>query len=451
MVSVCNAGEVSKDLEWKGLDKMKDKLMPFQEVGRDFLINNRHTLLGDDMGLGKTIQAIAAINYIWPKRIIIVCPATVTINWVRELTTWLKKPRTIHIVKNRKERLPDANIIIVSYAMLMSNYIRAQINAKECGICICDEAHYLKNLESQRSFNVLGNQGVVRRAIFKIMMTGTPVLNRPIELYPMLKVLASKHIYPYDTYTKFAYRFCDAFEDEHELNAKGASNLEDLNQRLQKFMLRRKKEEVLPDLPPRTYQMIELPFDEDRFGILKDEMMMTKKQKDHYVNGEEDIELATLRRLTGMAKLPQAIAHIENMMTQIDKLILFAYHRDVITELAKALSKYNPVIIRGGMSPEQKQESVDTFMNNSECKIFIGNIDAAGQGIDGLQKVSSNVVFVEPSWVPGKISQAVDRAHRIGQTKPVLVQFLVSTGTIESAMLSSVRYKNSLIRRIVEC
>jgi len=156
-------------------------------------------------------------------------------------------------------------------------------------------------------------------------------------------------------------------------------------------------------------------------------------------------DLARLRRATGMAKVPAMIKYIADLLETIDKVVVFTWHRDVATLL---FNYFGGSIYQGGMTDNQKNQAISNFINGDE-KVFIGNIQAAGTGIDGLQKVCSNVVFAEMSWVPGEMNQAMDRIHRMGQTNPVTVHIPYVEGTLESAMIGVHKGKEAVIEQVV--
>ena len=428
------------------------KLRSYQQEGVDFLSTRRHSYLGDDMGLGKTIQAISVMNNSSMSKILIICPATVKPNWKRELGNWLhNKQMLIHVVSSGSDNMSNrANIIIVNYDLLLKDHILKQLKATHFDILICDEAHYLKNMKAERTKRVLGKAGVAWRAKHKIMLSGTPVLNKPVELYVVLKTLYPQAIGAYDTYEKFAYRYNGAYKDSMGYMRLGQpTNLRELHQKLSGFLIRRKIEDVEEELPAVTYQIIEFPMDDKIKKVIDHE---------HELQGADDGKgngtfgnMAILRHETAWAKIDSCVKHIKNLMDEKEKVVIFAHHRDIIDELRNKLSGYGVRVLQGSMTPDQKQKSIDDFVERGDIRIFIGQVQAAGQGVDGLQKVANTIVFVESSWVPGEIKQAVGRLKRIGQKEDKLfAQFLVAEGTIDASMIMSVVYKDKAIQQLTE-
>lgn len=408
------------------------KLRDYQVTGAKFLAENKSAMLSDEPGVGKTCQAIEAFNLIRGKKLLVLCPASLKINWERELRRWLKTERSIHIIHS-SQPIDEADIYIVNYDIIIKPKIFNFLKKKRFAAVVCDECHMLKNLEAKRTKAVLGAKGLIHQGVYKWVLTGTPVLNRPIELFPLLLVLARHIIEPYSTYYKFATQYCAAYYGDFGFDVRGASNLEELSERLKRFMLRRLKEDVLGELPPREYQVIELETDKS-LPTLRD---------------AEDLgQIATFRREISDIKYKLCLNHIKMLMESTDKLIVFAHHKEFIKQLRKDLLMFNPVVLTGGMNPDKKQRAVDDFQMRKNVRIFIGQIQAAGVGI--TLTASSHVVFAELSWSPEELKQCVDRAHRYGQDKPVLAQFLVMKDSIELNMLNSIMDKVKVIRRIYD-
>ncbi len=430
-------------------EQMK-QLKEFQKTGVKFLINRETALLADDMGLGKTVQAAAAIQELHPKRTVIVTLATLKINWERELKSWISHNYKYQILFKVSDTVDsEANIIIVNYDLLIFDNIRNQLNKLDYDIMILDEAHNLSNPEAKRTKRIYSNTGLIRRVKRVYALTGTPVRNRPKDFYITLKVLAPECIEPYTDYEAYAARYCGAYYDSYgSLKDKGASNIEELAERIKPFMLRRTKEEVLKELPPLIEKTIELELTPEIEEVLKEEEELTENISEFSSNGELGAQAKT-RRLLGLAKLPQVYEYIENILQTEEKIVVFAFHRDVIDAIRTHFKGMGCRVIQGGLTPKLKQMEVDLFIKDPNSRIFVGQYTAAGFGVDGLQKVSSNVVFAEIDWVPGNMEQARDRLRRIGQTKSVVAHYLVTPETLEDNMLQTVIRKKQVIHRLM--
>ena len=429
------------------------KLYKFQEEGALFLAKNDAALLADEQGTGKTIQAIAACNFIGARSILIVCKAGLKLNWQIELKRWLYDPRlNIQILSGLDADLKiGSDIAIVNYELIaLSAHLRTQLKKRKWDVGIWDEAHFLKGRTSLRTKAILLRGGVASYCTRKWFMTGTPVLNRPEELYPILKASAPSVIHPYTDFDAFAKHFCDAYWDGFQLVTKGSSNEAELHKRLTAgFMLRRLKKDVLPELPDKSYQLVTIPAATDHIKKLVAEEFFWSKQEARKISGvSSGQDISILRHELALSKVKKAVEHIKDVLEENQKVVVFGYHRDVIKELALALAAYQPQIITGDTEPWMRQHIVEQFQNVEKSRVFIGQIQAAGDGI--TLTAASTVVFVESSWVPGEIDQATDRLHRIGQKNAVLAQFLVIENSLESHMLRTVIDKKQIIQEIVD-
>ena len=408
---------------------------PFQVIGRDFLANRTEALLADDMGLGKTLQAIEAIKARGLTKGIIVCPHAVRRQWVKNIRE--QYPTAFVKELTKKESVVEPNAInVINYDIVWRPPIKTNLKNIQWEFIICDEAHFLKAWDSNRTIACLGKQGLYRSCTRRWMLTGTPVLNRPVELYPMLRALAPYLLGEYTDYYKFAKRFCGAFMDHrNNLDVSGATNLAELAVLVRPFFLRRLKTDVLSELPPIIYEKIYT----DR----------TDKIIQAYKHLEQEIgDVASLRRAVGIIKTKQTIEHITDVLTTKEKVLVFAYHKDVVDAIVAAFP--GSVQYTGGENAKQKEEAIRRFISDNSCRVFVGNIKAAGFGIDGLQEVCDHCIFAEISYVPGELNQAVDRIYRIGQTKPVTVQFIVAEDSMEEDIINSVTSKSKNIKTILQ-
>lgn len=426
------------------------QLKEFQKTGVKFLIERKTALLADDMGLGKTVQAAAAIQQLHPKKAIIITLATLKINWERELKSWITHDYKYQTLFKTSDIVdPDANIIIVNYDLIIYDKIKSQLSKFNYDIMILDEAHNLSNPEAKRTKRVYSNTGLIRQTKRIYALTGTPVRNRPKDFYITLKVLAPECIEPYTDYEAYATRFCGAYYDSYGgLKDKGASNIEELAERIKPFMLRRTKEEVLKELPPLIEKTIELEMTPEIEEVLNEEIELREDISEFSTNGELGAQ-AKVRRLLGLAKLPQVYEYIENVLQTEEKIVIFAFHRDVIDSIRTHFKGKGCRVIQGGMTPKLKQMEVDLFVKDPNSRIFIGQFTAAGFGVDGLQKVANNVIFAEVDWVPGNMDQARDRLYRMGQLKPVIAHYLITPETLEDDILQTVIKKKQVITRLM--
>ena len=439
------------------------ELYNYQRLGAEFLCKRKAVLLADEQGLGKCAESIAAINLLRAKKILIVCPASVRNVWLTELKNWLDMSwLKISVISQADFQIPqDSDIVIASYDILTyggkydkekkftGSLIYDQLVARQWAVGIWDEAHYLKNRDSLRTQITLCRAGLAAHCAYKWFLTGTPVLNRPSELFPILRACSPRTISPFLSYTAFTEHFCGGYWDGVQWWDKGATNCSELNTRLNKgFMLRRTKDEVLKDLPEKTFQTISLPQTGPTKKLVAEEFKWDEKKYARSAINLEAGELATHRQELAVAKVPQAVQWICEVLESEKKVVIFAYHREVVRQLKEALADYSPVIVQGGTAERLRDQAVRDFQSDPLVRIFIGQIRAAGVGI--TLTAASHVIFVEPDWTPGIVHQAVDRCHRIGQKSAVLAQFLVVEGSLEEHMMQTLISKTKTIKTIVE-
>lgn len=474
------------------LTKAKLDYLPYQKAGILYGVNRRRILIGDSPGLGKTIQAIGQINHHGIQSGLIICPATLKINWQKEMNKWLyDKSLSVGIAYGNE--IPATDFVIANYDILKRN--EAQLRREQWGIVVPDEAQYLSNPDAGRSQIVLGHwvwDYRKKRHVPKVkplnawqwtFLSGTPMSKRPKDAWGIVR-----HCDPMDLgrdWTQFAYRYCDAFEGPFGLDASGGSNLEELNEKLRKnFMVRRLKANVLKDLPPKTREVIVLP-PEGLKKLIKSERdkftdslaMLAAVNKGEVYNPDvamEDLDpafvldtmttilrgnfdkealgdLATAgevepgfaayseaRRELALSKVPMAVEQIKRLVDAGEKVIVFAIHKDVISRLREAFPPEMSARIVGGMTAKKVESEKVRFQGypdegilpEEECRIMFANLKAGGTGHTLTE--ATVVLFVEMWSVPSDMEQCEDRAHRFGQFKNVLVQFLVVDGTMDA-------------------
>lgn len=393
--------------------------LPYQKAGIAYVARCGNALIADEMGLGKTIQALGVVNTVPEiKTVLIVCPKSVLLNWQREADKWMVRS--------------DVLFSVINYDRLKQLTVTEPFD-----LLVADEAHYLKTPEAKRTRLFFAIPA--RRTLF---LTGTPILNRPVELWPMLQRLDPEDL-GRDKWA-FGERYCRLRQmrvtrTKLVWDWSGASNLDELQEKLRaKCMVRRLKADVLTELPAKRRQIIPL----DRQGVAK--LLEAEKKLCREVGFEEMArklehsatvgmtEMSKIRHQLGLAKADKAIDHITDLLENVGKVVVFAHHRDVIAALCNGLQPFGPLVIDGSTDSKARQWRVDTFQNSPGNQVFIGQIQAAGVGI--TLTAASTVVFVEQDWVPGNMSQAEDRCHRIGQKESVLIQYLVFDDSLDAAM-----------------
>lgn len=406
--------------------KVKAKILPFQIEGVDFLKDRTNALLADEMGTGKTLQALTALSHAATVKALIICPASVKYNWEREVRDW-GFPWSVQVVESNKDQLKDTNITIINYEQVINNRRRFELYNRTWTHLICDESHYCKNFSTKRTEAILGAQGIKNKCARRWMMTGTPVLNRPVELYPLLKSLIPEKLGKYSRWLSFTSRYCEGHYGLWGYDATGASHIEELAEVLGGFMLRRLKKDIMSELPQKTYEKV----------------LVNSKTK-----CELDELKTAMRQEVGLAKIDAAVAHIKDILEQKDKVVVFGYHREVLETLRNKLTAFSPILVYGGIDSKKKDDLVQKFINDPKSRVFIGNILSAGVGVNGLQRVTDTAVFVELVYTPGAVHQACDRLHREGQRQAVLIQFMVIKDTIDEEMIDTIIGKERVIHKI---
>lgn len=426
---------------------------PFQLEGIRYLLDHPAALLADEMGLGKTVQVIGMVNADQQcKSILIVCPPHLKYNWLREWQRWTTRNLTVAMV-DPKEDIPTADVIILSEAILARPQIKKALRLRNWDAIVVDESHHFKNPTTQRTLHLYGGRGVkALDAPRRIALSGTPILNRPIEIQTTLAWLDRPEWY--DRW-KFARAYCDPKRTQFgwDLSGHNMKTLPNLQRRLKgHLMLRRLKRDVLPELPKKQRQIIELDTPRS-FGIgfdiwkkllkgtgastakdlLEDEQAFRQALK--LLEGSKDVpfaDISRVRRELADAKLDAVRNFIKDAVDGSDhKIIVWFHHRTMGEHLAFEFGQ-QAVLYYGGLSSTKKDVLVQRFNEDPKCRLFLGSLKTAGTGL--TLTASNHVIFAEMFWVPGDIQQAEDRPHRIGQTKNVLIQYLVAANTLDAHM-----------------
>lgn len=460
----------------------------YQRAGIAFGMHRPATLIGDEMGLGKTIQAIGIMNAdTAAKRILVICPASLKLNWHRELTKWLVRKRIIFVGDSKVFPDLEDGIVIINYDVLHKH---AEIlHGRVWDIVVMDEAHMMKNRKARRSEMVFGykptkkeifNGEVEKPAIQakrKIMLTGTPIANRTAELFPLINYLDPV---TWSNFFSYARRYCGATQGAHGWDFTGASNLEELQDKLrQTIMVRRLKKDVLKELPPKRRQIIEIPADKDMAAELREEMdaydramsgeateqleveaELAKASDDPeaYKRAVEKLKAAGQAAFTMISKIRAETAarkikmqavrdHLEEAVENSGKVIIFAHHKEVVRAILEQFGDAAVAIV-GDTPMKDRQDNVDRFQKDPACKVIVGSFGAMGVG--HTLTASSHVIMVELDWVPGNVTQAEDRAHRIGQLESVLVQHLVLEGSLDARIAGKIVEKQDIIDRALD-
>ena len=393
------------------------------------------------MGLGKTIQALAYLQ-IHPelRPAIIVCPASVKFNWRNEINQWLTTVESV-VVVNKKEDISRASIVIINYDILKKWLSTLQaINPQ---IIIFDESHVLKNSKTART------QAAVELSMDRqvIGLTGTPLLNRPSELFPQLSIVNPK-AYPKKSFFSFAIKYCNAHKTNFGWDFAGSSHIKELAEEIKGFMIRRTKAQVLPELPPKRRTKVPLPMSNRKdydIAFAEFKAWRAEEEKPYWRNALEWLE--TLKQHCTKGKLEAGKLWVQEFLETGNKLVLFCTHKATIDFFMQEF-KDCAVKIDGSTSQAERERAVYLFQKDESTRLFVGNIKAAGIGI--TLTAASNVAFIEMDWSPALHDQAEDRCNRIGQKTYVNCHYLLAENTFDEDICRMLENKRGIINQVLE-
>ena len=442
-----NIKDVSGNIEIPGL---KGTLFPFQKQGVAFIEKrNGRALIGDEMGLGKTVQVVAWLQLRQDVRpVIIVTPANAKLVWRNHIKEWMRNYGKIDVLNGTKPSKINADIVIVNYDIL--KHWLDELKALKPLCVVADEVHFIRNNRAQRTKAL---KKLTSGVPHFLALSGTFIVNRPAEGFNAIN-LVDPTLFP--SFFKFALRYCDAHHNGYGWDFRGASNTKELHDILvNTIMIRRKKEEVLSELPDKIRAFIPLEIDnrneyneiENNFIEWLEENVDNEKAE-RAKRAETLVKMETLKQIACKGKMKQVIEWIKDFLNSDGgKLVVFAVHKETINTLMKEFK--NIAVKFDGSTPEnERMEVVKQFQENKNVKLFIGNIQAAGTAI--TLTASSTVAFVELPWTPGELSQAEDRCHRIGQKNAVNIYYLIAENTIEETIAHLLDTKRQVLDSVLD-
>jgi SWI/SNF-related matrix-associated actin-dependent regulator of chromatin subfamily A-like protein 1 len=423
------------------------ELHPFQRAGVRYALDRRRTFIADEQGLGKTVQALAALEADGAFPAIVICPASVKLNWERETRKWLPE-RSVAVVEGRDERawtqeLQDAEIVVLNYDILEAHLVKL-ITRRPLAV-IFDESHYVKNPQAQRTKAALELAGSLPSDALRLALTGTPILNRPEELVAQLRALG--RLREFGSGARLARRFRSAGSDDR------------LHWNLRsRCYVRRTKKQVLPQLPAKRHDTVPILLSNEHEYRLAEQDVVAWLQSlpldlgtiDAKVaaalRAEQLVRLNNLRQLAAGGKLPTALAWIADFLASGEPLVVFAEHIAIQKALIERFPK--SVHILGADSSQKRQDAVDAFQREDGPQLIVCSLKAASQGITLTR--ASNVAFLELDWTPARHDQAEDRLHRIGQESAVTAWYLLAPDTIDETMAELLERKRSVINAVTD-
>jgi len=415
------------------------KLTSFQEEGLGFLLRTERGLLADEMGLGKTVQALAMLSETGEYPALVVAPPHLMRNWQNEIERFVRRPDgsplTVHVIKGLKPYpLPDADIYLMHY-LLLRGWKEALPDA-QIPTVIFDEVQELRHAGTEK----YSAASLLAEAANRVIgLSGTPIYNRGAEIWNVVNILDFHFLGDYESFTReWCYGYGNQIVAKPEL----------LGEKLREegMMLRRTKQDVLKDLPPKRRLVMAIDSDDAVYRRLMQPVHQTILQfkTDTEANAsqralwEMEIERGE-RQATGIAKAPYVAQFVRALLDADEKVLLFAHHHEVMDIYKKELHAFSPAFITGRETPAMKERSVERFMTGKTNLCCISLRAAAGLN---LQRASC-VVFGELDWSPAVHSQAEDRAHRMGQTDSILCYYLVSSEGSDQDMQDALGLKVS--------
>jgi SNF2 family DNA or RNA helicase len=416
-----------------------------QKEAIEKLVGNDKYILADDMGLGKTTSTVIASLESGSEKTLIICPASLKINWQREIANYTDKE--VSIIEGKKWE--PAEYTIINYDILKNFHDpkhpeKSDILNYGFDLVVMDEAHYIQNVKAART--KIGNN--IAKKVGKVwLLTGTPMTSRPMNYYNLLDLVDSPVA---ENWMAYAIRYCAGYQfsvgPKKVWNVTGASNLEELRDRTKPQVLRRLKEDIL-DLPEKIITPVYLRLKSRDYEKLMGEYY------DWYNSSEESTSLTIqfsklmkVRQVIAESKIKDTIEIAQNIIDQGKKVIIFTNFTDTLNKLTDAFPKVS-VKLDGKMSKPQRQHSVDEFQNNDKIKVFVGNLKAAGVGI--TLTAAEAVIMNDLSFVPSDHSQAEDRAYRYGQKFSVSVYYPIFENSIEGIIYDILSKKKNIFETVM--
>ena len=399
---------------------------------------------GDDVGLGKTFESIMHAETTNSFPCIVIVPASVKYNWKEKWEEITKGKREIAVIESKETKKRknnwDADVVVINYDIIGKKHAKGatvrfeQLLDVDWKMVICDEGHFLKNKKSQRS---IAAKKIMKGDKTIHLLTGTATMSKPSELWNLLVLIKRDHLIASDWH-QFIRRYCGGYQGKYGWVTDGATNTIELNQRLRdNCYIRREKRDVLDELPDIVKQVIEVPItnkkDIDKATTNFIEYIKELKGQEaaeKAMEAEHLVALGALRKLAMEGKLKAVEQYLKDWKESGIKLVVFGVHREPLDYLSE---KFKCPLIAGGVSAKKKQQIVNDWIESDDIFLF-ANMISAGTGVDGLQKICSNMVILELPWRPSDLHQVHGRLERSGQKDSINVTYLLNDCTIDKQM-----------------
>lgn len=443
----------------------------YQFAGAEYALARDHALIGDAPGLGKTAEGILVSNALEAKHTLVVCPASLRLNWEREVWTWSTTPNvsTYPVLRAKDGVSLQANYVIISYDLLRNEAILDALMEQQWDHLILDEAHALKDPKGNKRTRIICAPDCLPSVVGRVtMLSGTILPNQPIECYNACRLLNWEAIdcASLEDFREYYYAEGEGFimkpvveggkrvyKKQWSKNVRNVPrNHADLQYRLRKhIMVRRLKEQVLHELPPKQWHVFPLELNADIRQVLKHpgwaaaERLYDMDADLFARNVPIDGDLSTVRRMLGEAKMKQVASYIDELLLSgAEKIVVGAWHRSVLAFLKERLSSWGLRYMDGTTSSTAKQAAVDAFQGDPSVRIILGQMLPLGEGWTLTR--AQDVVFAEPDWVPGKNDQLLDRINRMGQTGAYTIGHVpIVPGSLDEKILGTAVWKDQNI------
>lgn len=463
------------------------ELWAFQKADVEYALRRNNTLVADQPGLGKTPVGICFANEIAAKRVLVICPANIRLQWCKRIREWttMRWPYIVYpILHGRAGVHPQANWTVVSYDLCRTEAVGKALSRLKPDLVILDEAHYLKTIDSQRTHAVFGDlaTGWYRKPIREgktivdydkwfpglasncgaiLGLTGTPLPNRPREAYTLARNLNWDSI-DWMSEDTFAERFNPSLKVEKVnpetgktsfyIDERTGRHAELQNRMRANFMVRHLKRDVMPQLKLPLLDIIMMEETGPVKQALHAESLLDIDPDSLDIRDVEIMgHVAVVRRMMGIALAPQVADYVEMVLDGgEEKVVLFGWHIEVLNIYQERLAKYGVIRIDGSVTPGKKQLLVDKYRDDRSKRVLVGNMQSVGTGTDGLQDVCSHAIFGECSWTPGDNEQCIDRLDRGLQTQTVQADFLVAPNSLAEKILSAALRKRQTTHKALD-
>ena len=438
-------------LEVKGI---KGTPYEYQKLTVEFAINsNGRALLALDLGTGKTFCSLAYVAHTKKAKTLVVCPSSMKFTWKNETEKWTKLKGFVVESKGKLslEEYQANDVLIINYEILKKNFELLSSVMIDC--LIIDESQYCKNSTALRTKLV---KALSRKIPSALLLSGTPILNRPVELFSQLNIIDPT---TWNNYYSYVKRYCAAWQSPWGLDVGGASNIEELRQRINKYVIRIKKEDVLKDLPEKNFVNIPIRIDKESqknynlvensfIEYLKEVKDKTDKEINKTLQAEKLAKLNELRQISTIGKQSVATEIIENIVESGQKVVVFCSYNAPLLELQKKL-KEKAVMIIGSTSAQDRMVAIDAFQKDDKIKVFLGGMLSANTGI--TLTAAQNVLFLNYDWTLANMSQCTARIDRIGQeAKNINIYQIIAMDTIDQKIEELLKGKKEIIGELID-